>query len=281
MDTSCLKKIFIEEYKSLNGNNFTTLGEPDVLSWEEPLIGIASGDDEYLASLKEHIGQRHLTPQEMFAVRYKEAVEPKTLRVVSLVFPQSQITKEEQARARNFPGDHWVVSRGEWEPLMREYAGKVQCRLDEESVRNIFVDTDILAKEEWSSSVNLKYSWSHRHGAYASGLGTFGLSDAFISKRGKANRITTVIVEGDFEVTPRDYRGLYDWCLYHAKGICGACIRRCPVRAISERGHDLEKCCAYEDDIEVRLWPEHLEKKDYMFGCGLCQVKIPCQDKRP
>ncbi|MVX64480.1 4Fe-4S binding protein [Clostridium chromiireducens] len=48
---------------------------------------------------------------------------------------------------------------------------------------------------------------------------------------------------------------------------CGACIKRCPVNAISENGHDKVKVDAHNE-----------------FGvsqCSLCQTKVPCEFKNP
>lgn len=269
-----------EVFDSLEGNHFGTLGQPDIPMWEEPLVGVAAGDDLYFTFLKEHVGDVHWTPAEAFAQLHEGGVA-KDLRVLSMVFPQSPVTRQEQAKARTFPADHWVVSRGEWEPLMEEFSSKLVKRLDQEGIRAVSIDLLPNLRLVRTDNLGLASSWSHRHGAFAAGLGTFGLSEGFISEKGKAVRITTTILEADIPVTPRGDRGPYDWCLYYAKGICGSCIRRCPTKAITQRGHDKEKCERYEDDIEVRLWPDHLEKKGQKFGCGICQVKIPCEDKKP
>lgn len=275
-----IEKIVREVFHSLEGNHFGTLGEPDLPMWEEPLVGIAAGDDPYFAFLKDHIGDFHWTPEEAFALRH-EGGSAEKLRVISMIFPQAPFTREEQRRARKFPGDHWVISRGEWEGLMEEFSGKLVERLEEEGLRAVSIDLLPEWQLETSENLGLASKWSHRHGAFAAGLGTFGLSEGFISEKGKAVRITTTIVEGDLPVTPRGDRGPYDWCLYYAKGICGSCIRRCPTKAITQKGHDKVRCERYEDDIEKRLWPDHLERKGQKFGCGICQVKIPCEDKKP
>lgn len=44
------------------------------------------------------------------------------------------------------------------------------------------------------------------------------------------------------EPTPRPYADHRAYCLFFANGTCGKCIDRCPVRAITETGHDKEKC---------------------------------------
>ena len=186
-----------------------------------------------------------------------------------------------QNHAKVFPCDNWVVSRGEWEPMMDEFSGKLEGKLDEMGIRSVSLD---LRKEfalERSENLGIASKWSHRHTAYAAGLGTFGLNDGFISERGIAIRISSIIVEADMDVTPRGDRGSYDWCLYFQNGRCGACIKRCPVDAISKDGHDKQRCLDYEDESVAKYWPSHIDKKNYIFGCGICQSKVPCRDRRP
>ncbi len=106
-------------------------------------------------------------------------------------------------------------------------------------------------------------SWSERHAAHAAGLGTFGLCDGLITARGKAMRAGSVVAKISIEPTPRPYADHRAYCLFFADGTCGKCIDRCPARAITEAGHDKEKCRQHlarsreyvERDLQVRgLW---------------------------
>ena len=60
------------------------------------------------------------------------------------------------------------------------------------------------AKKE-SERFEIISNWSERHTAFISGLGTFGLCDGLISKRGKAARYGSVIVNLPLSPTKRDY----------------------------------------------------------------------------
>lgn len=268
-------------FDGLESNSFETLGKPEVCMFEKPLIGVAAGDDPYYDFLKEHIGEFHWSPAEVFALKYGQGTDPSSLRVICMIFTQTEETKNMQNHAKVFPCDNWVVSRGEWEPMMDEFSGKLEGKLDEMGIRSVSLD---LRKEfalERSENLGIASKWSHRHTAYAAGLGTFGLNDGFISERGIAIRISSIIVEADMDVTPRGDRGPYDWCLYFQNGRCGACIKRCPVDAISKDGHDKQRCLDYEDESVAKYWPSHIDKKNYIFGCGICQSKVPCRDRRP
>ncbi|MGD2269878.1 MAG: hypothetical protein PVI06_05715 [Desulfobacterales bacterium] len=84
--------------------------------------------------------------------------------------------------------------------------------------------------------------WSERHVAHAAGLGTFGLCDGLITARGKAMRAGPVAAKLSIEPTPRPSANHHAYCLFFADGTCGKCIDRCQARAITEAGHDKEKC---------------------------------------
>lgn len=273
--------IIYEVFDSLESNNFAVINKPNDPMWEKPLIGVAAGNDSYYDFLKEHIGEFHWNPAEVFAIKYGEFVSRDRLRVISLIFPQTAETYELQTKERTFPCDNWLVSRGEWENLMKEFSTKLEKRFEEEGVRAVCIDSIEEFSRQTSENLGIASNWSHRHTAFAAGMGTFGLSDGFITERGKAVRMTSVIVEADLDITPRGDRGTYDWCLYYKSGICGACIRRCPIKAISEKGHDKDACLKYEDVACEKYWPEHIERGDYIFGCGLCTVKVPCGNKKP
>lgn len=58
-------------------------------------------------------------------------------------------------------------------------------------------------------------------------------------------------------------------------------MKRCPVQAITEDGHDKDACDAYEEVFAEKYWPQDIRRGDYILGCGLCQAGTPCQNKKP
>ncbi|MGL4484159.1 MAG: hypothetical protein ACRCUS_04345 [Anaerovoracaceae bacterium] len=280
-----LEKIILELFNSLEKNNFGVLGKPDSPMWEKPLIGVSKGDDELFDFYKEHIGEFHWSPEEAFRLKYNDEnagkINKSKLRVISMIFPQTKETKDMQEKKTKFPCDNWLVSRGEWEPLMKTFSSRLVKALEEKDIKSVSIDLQPEFQRERSEKLGIASRWSHRHYAYAAGLGTFGLSDGFISEKGKAVRITSLIIQADIEANDRGEVGPYDWCLYYKDGSCGACIPRCPIGCISKEGHDKYACAGYEDFTENTDWPKHIKRGDYIFGCGLCQVKIPCRDKKP
>lgn len=62
-------------FDGLESNSFETLGKPEVCMFEKPLIGVAAGDDPYYDFLKEHIGEFHWSPAEVFALKYGQGTD--------------------------------------------------------------------------------------------------------------------------------------------------------------------------------------------------------------
>ena len=281
MDNNEMKQLINDVYDSLEKNNFSTLKRPDAPLFDRPLVGVAAGDDPYYDFLKEHIGPFHWNPQEVFQLKYPGPVAGSKLRVVSMAFPQTVETKQAQAREKKCPSREWIVSRGEWEPLMKEFSGKLVKKLEEMGIRCASIDLQPEFSTARSETLGMASRWSHRHSAYLAGLGTFGLSEGLITERGKAVRFTSLIVEAPLTPTERPYSSYNEWCLYFKDGSCGVCMKRCPINAISEKGHDKDACDAYEEYYFEHYWPEGIERGDYILGCGLCQAGTPCQNKRP
>ena len=115
--------------------------------------------------------------------------------------------------------------------------------------------------------LHIASDWSERHAAYAAGLGTFGLTRALITEKGIAGRFGSLLISLKLEPDERPYTGLQDYCIR-----CGACIKRCPVHAISlERGKDQFLCA-------LRVVPSKKITKP-CYGCGKCQVEANCPIK--
>jgi epoxyqueuosine reductase QueG len=122
-------------------------------------------------------------------------------------------------------------------------------------------------------------NWSERHAAHASGLGTFGLCDGLITPLGKAMRTGSVVARITIPPTKRPYTDHQAYCLFFSKGICGKCIPRCPVSALSENGHDKLKCLGHLHPVTSDYVKSEFGFDGY--GCGLCQTKVPCESKIP
>ena len=84
-----------------------------------------------------------------------------------------------------------------------------------------------------------------------------------------AGRFASVIISEETEPTMRQYTGIYDYCIN-----CGACAKRCPVNAISlKRGKNNLTCHLHVQKMGKKYSPR--------YGCGKCQVGVPCEHRRP
>jgi ferredoxin len=252
-------------------------GEP---AWAEPQIAYARGDDPLFDQVKADIGSFYWTPLEAFQLAYPDvATKASDLSVIVYILPQTEATRLDQRVATEFPSERWARSRFHGE----EFNCTLRLHLAEKLTRAGFPavaperlpDFDYRQSERFGIASN----WSERHTAWIAGLGTFGLSDGLITRVGKAVRFGSVVVKMDLEATPRSYAGYQDWCLWYAKGTCGACMKRCPIDAINEEGHDKPTCFNY-----IRNVTTPYVRDNYGTGatpCGLCQVKIPCETRSP
>lgn len=249
-------------------------GEP---YFDEPLLGVADGDDPLFHDLKQVIGPFHWTPREVLtASGVADADGP--VSVVCWVLPISQSVRTSNRPETQYPSKEWALTRTHGEALNVALRQHVVIWLKERGISS----TAPQLTEGWiqldDPAAGIASSWSERHAAYVAGLGTFSLNDGLITERGIAHRLGSVVAATAFPPT-RQSNGLRDNCLYHAKGICGACIRRCPVDALSFNGHDKNRCREHVYGTIPREVGQLYGVAQN--GCGLCQTAVPCEACNP
>jgi len=244
-------------------------------AWDGALVGFASGADPIWQQYKEYVGAFHWTPWEVFNQhRPEESAGSEELTVVSWVLPQREVVRKANRRTKKYPAEEWARIRvygEEFNVALRRHVAKSLKQVGHAAIAPMLVSNWTIVNSERFSYAS---SWSERHAAHAAGLGTFGLCDGLITAKGKAMRVGSVVAKISIEPTPRPYADHRAYCLFFADGTCGKCIDRCPVRAITETGHDKEKCRQH-----LARSREYV-KKTYKFegyGCGLCQVGVPCE----
>jgi len=251
-------------------------------AWEKPQLAVARGDDPLFARHKELIGDFFWTPQEAFALAFPDAAAPaEELRVISWVLPQTAATKADQQQEAIYPAERWARSRYHGEAFNRELRLHLADQLTSADIQAVAPERLPGFGYRQSPRYGIASNWSERHAAFVAGHGTFSLSDAMITRWGKAVRFGSVVARLDLPATERVYGDdIHAWCLWYAKGICGACARRCPAEAITlEAGHDKAACKDY-----IRGTTAPYVTRSYGIGdtpCGLCQVKIPCESSVP
>lgn len=262
-------------------NNFRAMGNSEEPMWDSPIVGFARGDDPYFQHYKDTIGEFYWLPRDVFRLGTGEEAEDGQLTVISIGFPQTANTKKDQKNAADMPSERWLYTRGEWESLIFRISSDIADRLKAQGIQAVSLDSIREFSRQTSPEFGMASNWSHRHTAFIAGLGTFGLSDGLITEKGKAMRFTTIIVKGNVEPTVRPYQDHHAYCKFYTENRCGACITRCPVKAITRDGHDKDKCSEYLEKIKHEIGPDFVRNSKYISGCGLCQSKVPCQDSIP
>lgn len=251
-------------------------------AWAKPHVAIARGDDPLFLRNKEMIGPFLWTPEEAYALAFPDAPAPACeLRVISYVLPQTPETRADQRLEKTMPTERWARSRFHGEEFNCDLRMHLAGTLTQAGHPSVAPER--LADFGWHQSEQFGFSsnWSERHVAFIAGHGTFSLSDALITRWGQAVRLGSVVVRIDLPVTERAYGDDHHaWCLWYAKGTCGACAKRCPAEAITtSEGHDKQGCCTYILETTATY-----ATKTYGTGatpCGLCQVKVPCEVQLP
>ena len=255
--------------------------------WEEPLVGFASGIDPLFFEYKTLIGSFHLTPREIISTTLKERgrsllfTEIEQISVISWILPTAEDTRKSNRQEKQFPSKLWAYTRDFGEACNNALRKHVVGFLED---LGYFAVAPMLSPNfQWirDEKVGLASTWSERHAAYACGLGTFSLNDGFITPKGMAMRIGSVVTLLKLKPSEKKYRHYRENCLQFRNAKCGKCIQRCPVGAINEKGHDKRKC-------EGHLMSEAMKNKVAEYGlkippssCGLCQTDVPCEFEIP
>ncbi|HOS97980.1 MAG TPA: epoxyqueuosine reductase [Deltaproteobacteria bacterium] len=259
-----------------DGGVNTLWQDPGERAWARPLVGFSSGDDPMWEALREVADPLHWTPAEAFAQAWPDMQPgPAELTVISWVLPQTEATRAENRSQTAFPSLRWARTRTFGEEINDRLKVHLVASLKELGVEA--VAPTLLPNFSWQNSPRFGFSstWSERHAAFISGLGTFGLCDGLITPLGKAMRAGSVIARMRVPATPRPYTTHTQYCLFHSSGACMKCAQRCPAGAITEQGHDKEKCFNYIFGLVIPYIKEHYGFDGY--SCGLCQTGVPCE----
>ena len=239
--------------------------------FDTPLMCVGDVEDPKFRELQElqAIGPHFRLPQEWL---------PGAKSVVSMFFPFTDFVKSSNTPANAEPSDEWLHARIEGQKFLNEVCLFIKEELERQGEQAV---VPILTENFWAvekpgtnpraagPELGFTSNWSERHAAFVCGLGTFCLSKGLITEKGVCGRFASVITTAELPATTRPYKEVYEYC-----NMCGACIRHCPVGAISlEGGKDHELCRQYVDEMKIRYAPR--------YGCGKCQIAVPCMSRIP
>lgn len=233
--------------------------------FEPPILAFGSADDEYFAILKQPsvIGKDFLLPKEWL---------PQSKTVISIFLPFSKEVKKGNRRNTFWPTEEWLHGRIEGQNLLNKLCIHLESELINAGYNSLVPTLD---ERFWSlkdypqPELSYKSNWSERHIAFICGHGTFGLSKGLITKNGIAGRFGSILTELYLSPDNRQYENIYEYC-----SMCGKCVKNCPVNAISiENGKNHIICSKFLDTTAEKYKPR--------YGCGKCQVGVPCESRIP
>ena len=235
--------------------------------FEAPIFAVAKADSPEFQNLKaEHIVGRHF----MLPAQWL----PKAESVISYFFPFTETIRNSNKEDMRYPSKGWMNGRIEGQAFINHFAGFMVDFLKERGFDALFPSGD----ERFFSQDNADRrgihklytsNWSERHVAYVCGLGTFGLSKGIITEKGMAGRLVSIVTEAVLRPDEKKYQRFDENCT-----LCGKCIQNCPAQAISfEHGKDHRACSEFLNFV--------LQENKPWYGCGKCQVNVPCESRNP
>lgn len=269
----------IRDYVNLSSENNLEKNLPEK-AFSDPLVGFSDGADTLWGDYKKHVGPFHLMPMDIFMDAFPSVSQALTdLTVISWILPQTEATKTDNRKETEWPAERWARARIFGERFNDKLRKHLVAELTAAGIEAVSAVHSPLWKTQTSKTYGFASTWSERHAAFASGLGTFGLCDGLITANGKAMRAGSVIANIKVDPTPRPYTHHQEYCLFYSEGTCGQCIPRCPVDALSADGHDKLTCRAYLKPKTADYVKTNFGFEGY--GCGLCQTGVPCESKIP
>ncbi len=260
-----IQSIIYDVFRSCAGNTvFLEQGGRELTIYDEPLIGFADADDELFDTFKREdvIGKGFMKPEEWL----KGAKS-----VISIFLPFTEDVRSSN-RGGADPSEEWLYARIEGQAFIARFTDEVGKVFQQHDINNCIPTNDsrfAVVKAEVDEDMHVISTWSERHAAYVCGLGTFGITRGIITRKGTAGRFCSIIIDRAVEADKRDYTGVYDYCIR-----CGACVDKCPVKAISlDFGKKNSLCEAWVNSTGERFAPR--------YGCGKCQLGVPCESGIP
>ena len=214
--------------------------------WRKPLVSFADANDPYIQNLPTLINDRHMLPQDFL---------PHPTVVISCFFPFLQeVANSNIGVEDNMPSVCWNDAYG----ITNTMIGRLNNAL-----------TTFIRDRGYEAAVPegvcmfqdiLMSNWSHRHLAYAAGMGTFGINNMLITDSGCCGRLGSIVADIPAVTTSHKTE---ENCLYKRDGSCSKCLKNCFSGALTSATFDRQTCHTMCD-------------RNGTDSCGKCDTNIPC-----
>lgn len=219
------------------------------------LLGAADVNSPAVRNLKETAFEEHMMPEDL--------MDGATVIIAYFLAFTRELGDGNAARGGNLPSEEWA------------YAYDYTFRITDAIREFLIGEIEKLGYRAMSpegvfmSEEALKSNWSHRHLAYAAGLGTFGINNMLITELGCCGRYDTFLSDIPIETgSPVEE----EYCPYKRDRSCRVCVDNCFTGALTTESFDRFRCY------------ELLKKNDPIVGqevCGKCTTGIPCAYEIP
>lgn len=223
--------------------------------YRTPLIGYLDADDGQFALLREKVNPDHMVPDD---VLHGAAT------VVSFFFPFTPELATLNRGMKDEPHIGWLYAYAQTNALISKTCEQIRDVLIPCGIRTGWVDPT-----HNFDARTLLARWSHKSIGYMAGLGRFGLHQMVITPAGCAGRFGSVVLDRYLTASAPLFPDGAGVCPALEGGICDACIKACPVGAISPEGVDKRKCFNHINAIDARYRDE---VGDMVDACGKCAV---------
>ena len=238
--------------------------------WREPIIGYADVNHPYISRLPEIVCSTHQMPQD---------VMPDATVVLCCFVPFSRDVTLSNKSTDYLASPEWAQAYEYTNAMFPEMNEMIITFLEKNGYKGM-----VAPESKIFDNKILKSNWSHRHFAYVSGIGTFGLNNMLITKAGCSGRLTTIVT--NLNVQPGEPMQ-EELCFYKRRRICGTCVKHCPANALTFEGYDRMKCyeqCWENAKVYTQFGSSYLNKDgaENAAGsevCGKCVTYAPCTYK--
>jgi epoxyqueuosine reductase QueG len=224
--------------------------------YRQPPVGVAAADDARFLELREMAGPTHRLPVELLATARS---------VVSFFVPFSRDVVKANRAQRSEVARAWAVAYLETNELINSICRRLVAELAEQGIEAAAEP----ATHNWDPTTLIS-RWSHKSVAAIAGLGSFGLHHMLITDAGCAGRFGSLALSAELKPTSQSGMVMRERCRYRHDGSCTACVKSCPVGALTEDGLDKHRC--YEWLRQVATGFRSLGSVD---ACGKCATG-PC-----